>query len=117
MEYRSIACCAYSSLNPYLDCPVIQFAQLNGHGNILSWLMINSLSEFHVDAMLQLSLFQTMLNSQGSMTVLKIALITAEVHGKTSINLNCCWSEPLVTMEAHIKKREGTAILVYFQPF
>lgn len=51
------------------------------------------------------------------MTVLKVALITAEVHGKTSVNLNCCWSKPLMTMEAHIKNRESTAILVYFQAF
>ena len=51
------------------------------------------------------------------MTVLKVALITAEVHGKTSINMNCCWSKPLMTMEAHIKNSEGTAILVYFQAF
>lgn len=51
------------------------------------------------------------------MTVLKVALITAEVHGKTSINLNCCWSKPLMRMEAHIRNREGTAILVCFQAF
>lgn len=51
------------------------------------------------------------------MTVLKVALITAEVHRKTSINFSRCWSKPLMTREAHIKNREGTAILVYFQAF
>lgn len=75
--------------------------------------MFNECSEFHADAVpLSLEPFSGYAKFMRQNDSAQVDLTTAEVHGKTSINLNDCWPKPLMKIETHIKNREDAVLMV-----